>query len=557
MSACGRRRTRDGQSRCVRPVTTHRRGLDRSLPSVRVRRASTTDDDAPSLRRGHANLLCIVFRLSNVTSEDVTLSIPQHTIKIQWSRPRRHTYGSLLTDRYHRRDADRPTDGRARRRLGVRRGGRRGRGRWDRFVPSFGGGSAVDRASRRREGWGFDVIIIIIIIGRVSRAWEMRHVSGCPEATRAVVVGDADGYVRWCDGDGDDDERGMTCRLDVTSVTRIDANGGSRRRRRGSSKTDATHDDGDAAVVVAEIGTDGGGVWTTGAEWGGEVTLIAVGGAAVASCSAGRASGGGRDAARSVFSAFRALGSTALGVVKTAFVDASAPLDEDAVVYEGEDLDAVSSLRLEKATWNAAFVDAPRRFLRVASSPPPFDFFAVSDVAHRVLLFRLIGTKALRLTAVIKGCRDASFCFHPRSGLLALHRPSVRRPRRATLATAPSSTPSTPPTSFVSFAASHPSSSSSRPIQVTIIASRCVPLRIPFPRPVPSRPVPRRSMCNTPTHRPTRHSRARPVNRTRARAKRPTERDKVARPLERDAISRHVVRARHARARAQTSVSSL
>ena len=94
----------------------------------------------------------------------------------------------------------------------------------------------------------------------------------------------------------------------------------------------------------------------------GDVTLIAVGGAAVASCSAGRASGGGRDAARSVFSAFRALGSTALGVVKTAFVDASAPLDEDAVVYEGEDLDAVSSLRLEKATWNAAFVDAPRRF---------------------------------------------------------------------------------------------------------------------------------------------------------------------------------------------------
>ena len=62
------------------------------------------------------------------------------------------------------RDADRPTDGRARRRLGVRRGGRRGRGRWDRFVPSFGGGSAVDRASRRREGWGIDVIIIIIII---------------------------------------------------------------------------------------------------------------------------------------------------------------------------------------------------------------------------------------------------------------------------------------------------------------------------------------------------------------------------------------------------------
>ena len=65
----------------------------------------------------------------------------------------------------------------------MRRGGRRGRGRWDRFVPSFGGGSAVDRASRRREGWGFDVIIIIGIIGigRVSRAWEMRHVSGCPE----------------------------------------------------------------------------------------------------------------------------------------------------------------------------------------------------------------------------------------------------------------------------------------------------------------------------------------------------------------------------------------
>ena len=34
------------------------------------------------MRRGHANLLCIVFRLSNVTSEDVTLSISSHTIKI-------------------------------------------------------------------------------------------------------------------------------------------------------------------------------------------------------------------------------------------------------------------------------------------------------------------------------------------------------------------------------------------------------------------------------------------------------------------------------------------
>ena len=246
------------------------------------------------------------------------------------------------------------------------------------------------------------------------------------KSTRDVVVGDADGYVRWCDGDGDD-ERAMTCRLDVTSVTRIDANGGYASTSSRVFETDAATKSATRRWSLTRLEPMVAAFGRRAPSGEGEVTLIAVGGAAVASCSAGRASGGGRDAARSVFSAFRALGSTALGVVKTAFVDASAPLDEDAVVYEGEDLDAVSSLRLEKATWNAAFVDAPRRFLRFASSPPPFDFFAVSDVAHRVLLFRLIGTKALRLTAVVKGCRDASFCFHPRSGLLALHRPSVRR----------------------------------------------------------------------------------------------------------------------------------
>ncbi len=245
-------------------------------------------------------------------------------------------------------------------------------------------------------------------------------------STRAVVVGDADGYVRWCDGDGDD-ERAMTCRLDVTSVTRIDANGGYASTSSRVFETDAATKSATRRWSLPRLEPMVAAFGRRAPSGEGEGTLIAVGGAAVASCSAGRASGGGRDAARSVFSAFRALGSTALGVVKTAFVDASAPLDEDAVVYEGEDLDAVSSLRLEKATWNAAFVDAPRRFLRFASSPLPFDFFAVSDVAHRVLLFRLIGTKALRLTAVVKGCRDASFCFHPRSGLLALHRPSVRR----------------------------------------------------------------------------------------------------------------------------------
>ena len=86
-------------------------------------------------------------------------------------------------------------------------------------------------------------------------------------------------------------------------------------------------------------------------------------------------------------------------------------------------------------TWNAAFVDAPRRFFKVASSPPPLDFFAVSDVAHRVLLFRLIGTKALRLTAVIKGCRDASFCFHPRSGPSPPPSGACGDSRRATFAT--------------------------------------------------------------------------------------------------------------------------
>ena len=284
-----------------------------------------------------------------------------------------------------------------------------------RRVVARGGGSTSSTSSSTSS-------VVCRVRGKCATCLDVRR------RTRAVVVGDADGYVRWCDGDGDEDDEGaMTCRLDVTSVTRIDANGGYASTSSRVFETDAKTTTATRRWSLPRLEPMVAAFGRRAPSGEGDVTLIAVGGAAVASCSAGRASGGGRDAARSVFSAFRALGSTALGVVKTAFVDASAPLDEDAVVYEGEDLDAVSSLRLEKATWNAAFVDAPRRFLRVASSPPPFDFFAVSDVAHRVLLFRLIGTKALRLTAVIKGCRDASFCFHPRSGLLALHRPSVRR----------------------------------------------------------------------------------------------------------------------------------
>lgn len=244
-----------------------------------------------------------------------------------------------------------------------------------------------------------------------------------------VVVGDANGYVRWCflDASGSSTSTSTTSlRLDATGVTRVDATGGyASTAARVFALNDATR----KATrrwslprlepMVAAMGRRGVD------DDDDDVTLIAVGGAAVASCSATPRRG--ESSPSSLFSAFRALGSTALGVVKTAFVDSSAPLHEDAVVYEGEDLDDVSSLRLETATWNAAFVDAPRRFLLFASAPPPFDFFAVSDVAHRVSLFRLIGKKSLRLTAVVKGCRDASFCFHPRSGLLALHRPSVRR----------------------------------------------------------------------------------------------------------------------------------
>lgn len=253
----------------------------------------------------------------------------------------------------------------------------------------------------------------------------------CLSAARArdgagVLVGDVDGYVRWCFRD--DGDASTSRRLDATAVTRVDAAGGCASTAARVFALDARTNPPTATrrwslprlepmvAAMRRRGVD---------DDDDEVTLIAVGGAAVASCSATRRRG---DAASAAFSAaFRALGSTALGVVKTVFVGASAPLHEDAVVYEGEDLDDVSSLRLETATWNAAFVDAPRRFLRFASAPPPFDFFAVSDVAHRVSLFRLIGKKSLRLTAVVKGCRDASFCFHPRSGLLALHRPSVRR----------------------------------------------------------------------------------------------------------------------------------
>ena len=52
---------------------------------------------------------------------------------------------------------------------------------------------------------------------------------------------------------GDEDRRERWVRVDVVEGLR-------------DGRED---DDGDAAVVVAEIGADGGGVWTTGAEWGG------------------------------------------------------------------------------------------------------------------------------------------------------------------------------------------------------------------------------------------------------------------------------------------------
>ena len=272
-----------------------------------MRRASTTDDDAPSLRRGHANLLCIVFRLSNVTSEDVTLSIPQHTIKmsmvtsttshlwVTFDRPlpppatptdrqmdaRDVDWACVAVDDedegdgivlYHRSVED-P-------RSIVRR------------VVARGGGSTTSSSSSSSSV--------------VCRAWKCATCLDVRRRTRASSSATRMGTCDGCDGDGDDDERGMTCRLDVTSVTRIDANG----VRVDASRvfeTDATTTTATRRWSLPRLEPMVAAFGRRAPSGEGEVTLIAVGGAAVASCSAGRASGGGRDAARSVFSAFRAL----------------------------------------------------------------------------------------------------------------------------------------------------------------------------------------------------------------------------------------------------------
>ena len=121
---------------------------------------------------------------------------------------------------------------------------------------------------------------------------------------------------------------------------------------------------------------------------------------------------------------FRKFSSKAWSVAKT-IVDRDADVSEDAVVYEGVDMDEVSALKREKPTWNCAFVDAPRRYTRFEICAER-DCFAVGDETRRVLLFRILSHGKLRLKAIIKGCRDATFAFDADTGALYVHRPSVR-----------------------------------------------------------------------------------------------------------------------------------
>lgn len=157
----------------------------------------------------------------------------------------------------------------------------------------------------------------------------------------------------------------------------------------------------------------------------GSVTLIAVGGAAIACTSGSVMRDAPVDARSSAMSAFRRAASTALSVAR-AVVDASADVGEDAIAYEGEDMDEVSKLKRERVEWHCAFVDAPRRYSAFEYERSLDVFCALDATHHRALLFRVIGRSSIRLMCVIKGCRDASFAFDAKRRALVLHRPSVR-----------------------------------------------------------------------------------------------------------------------------------
>lgn len=237
----------------------------------------------------------------------------------------------------------------------------------------------------------------------------------CAATATGVVVGDDAGYVATT--------RGVETRVDVARVVRAcgeyassvercvrwDARTGRATRRWTLPRL---------APMTACAGAARANDGTT--------TLIAVGGAAIASTSATSDDAGKRETALGGgLAMFRKFSATALSVAKT-FVDRDADVSEDAVgVYEGVDMDEVSALKREKPTWNCAFVDAPRRYTRFEICAER-DCFAVGDETRRVLLFRILSHGKLRLKAIIKGCRDATFAFDADTGALYVHRPSVR-----------------------------------------------------------------------------------------------------------------------------------
>ena len=233
---------------------------------------------------------------------------------------------------------------------------------------------------------------------------------GDATAMRAPLVGDSRGYVLNL-------ESGRATRLDVDGVTYISGCPG-----HASTSTRAFALDARGTPTrrwtlprLAPLTAVGGREREDGS-----VTLIAVGGAAIACASASA-----RERARASVGLFRRAASTALSVVRSV-VDANAEVGEDAIAYEGEDMEEVSKLKRERVEWHCAFVDAPRRYAAFEYERA-LDVFAVRDgTHHRVLLFRVIGRSSVRLMCVIKGCRDATFAFDAKRRALVLHRPSVR-----------------------------------------------------------------------------------------------------------------------------------
>lgn len=258
---------------------------------------------------------------------------------------------------------------------------------------------------------------------------ERRAAITCARATAPgrIAVGDADGYLAVVVV-GDDGATSTTVetRIDVQAVTSIGAgmgyastkervvemwtsNAALAPRRRWTLPR--------LAPLVAAEGRE--------RDSDGSVTIIAVGGAAVALTMAEPMVRESARLASTTTSFFRRAASTALSVVKSV-VEPNAELGENAVAYEGEDMEAVSSLPRERTTWIHAFVDAPRRY-GAFEFARALDVFAVADVArHRVLVFRLIGARSIRLISTIKGCRGATFAFDVERRALVIHRPSVR-----------------------------------------------------------------------------------------------------------------------------------